>query len=142
MANIIRNFFAVIVGCFLGGLVNMGIVMLGPMVIPLPEGVDMTNMETLAENIAKLEPVNFIAPFLAHALGTLVGAFVTAKVAASRKMVLAVAIGVFFLIGGITMVAGYGGPIWFAVLDLVVAYIPMGWLGGKLAGATKLDTTK
>ena len=27
------------------------------------------------------------------------------------------------------------GPTWFAALDLLVAYIPMGWLGGTLAGA-------
>ena len=26
-----------------------------------------------------------------------------------------------------------GGPMWFIVLDLVVAYIPMGYLGAKLA---------
>jgi len=25
------------------------------------------------------------------------------------------------------------GPTWFAAVDIVIAYIPMAWLGGKLA---------
>ena len=43
---------------------------------------------------------NFVFPFLAHALGTLAGAFVAAKIAASHKMRFALAIGFLFLLGG------------------------------------------
>jgi hypothetical protein len=25
------------------------------------------------------------------------------------------------------------GPAWFAITDILIAYIPMAWLGGKLA---------
>ncbi len=39
----------------------------------------------------------------------------------------------FFLLGGITNVFLLPAPVWFAALDLIGAYIPMGWLGGKLA---------
>jgi len=28
-------------------------------------------------------------------------------------------------------------PLWFAVLDLIVAYIPMGWMGGKLSAKNR-----
>ena len=38
---------------------------------------------------------------------------------------------------GIVMVSMFGGPIWFTVLDLLGAYLPMGYLGGMLAGAKK-----
>jgi hypothetical protein len=31
------------------------------------------------------------------------------------------------------MVVSLGGPTWFILLDLVVAYLPMGLLGGKIA---------
>lgn len=137
MPPIMRNLLAVFAGLVVGSVVNMAIITVGPMVIPPPTGVDMSDMDKFAENIKLLEPANFIAPWLAHALGTLVGAFATAKVAASHKMKLALGIGVFFLLGGIMMVSMVGGPVWFAVLDLIGAYLPMGFLGGMLGGAKR-----
>lgn len=137
MPPILRNLLAVIAGLVVGSVVNMAIISVGPMVIPPPTGVDMSDMDKFAENIKLLEPANFIAPWLAHALGTLVGAFTAAKVAASHKMKLALGIGVFFLLGGIMMVSMVGGPVWFAALDLIGAYLPMGFLGGMLGGAKR-----
>jgi hypothetical protein len=135
MPSILRNIFAVVAGLLVGSLVNMAIISAGPMVVPLPEGVDMSDMDQFAENLKLLKPANFLAPWLAHALGTLVGAFVAAKIATSYKMKLALGIGVIFLLGGVTMVAMVGGPLWFSVIDLLGAYLPMGYLGGILAGA-------
>jgi hypothetical protein len=43
-------------------------------------------------------------------------------------------IGAFFLAGGIGAAVMLGGPLWFIVTDLVLAYLPMGFLGAKLAG--------
>lgn len=137
VGKIARNFCAVVVGLILGGSVNMAIVMLGPVLIPLPEGVDMSDMSQFAENLQKLEPRNFIAPWLAHALGTLVGAFSAAKLSADRGWFLAVVVSCVFLMGGVTMVVGYGGPIWFAFVDLGFAYLPMGYVGAKAALARR-----
>lgn len=134
MNNTTRNILAVIVGIVIGAAVNMGLVNIGPSIIPPPAGADVTNMEVLKESMKLFEPKHFIFPFLAHALGTLVGAFVAAKLAASHKMACAVFIGFFFLGGGIMMVYMVGGPMWFIVADLVLAYIPMAYLGGMLAG--------
>ncbi len=137
MPSYVQNIFAVIIGLLVGMVVNMGLVTIGPMIVPMPEGADVSTMEGLAESMKLFTPANFIFPFLAHALGTLAGALTAAKLAASRKMGLALGIGGFFLLGGITMIASVGGPLWFCILDLVVAYIPMGWLGGKLAGKSE-----
>ena len=137
MPPIFRNLLAVIAGLVVGSVVNMAIITVGPMVIPPPTGVDMSDMDKFAENIKLLGPAHFIAPWLAHALGTLVGAFATAKVADAHKMKFALGIGVFFLLGGIMMVSMVGGPVWFAVLDLIGAYLPMGFLGGMLGGAKR-----
>ena len=90
----------------------MAIVTVGPMVIPPPDGVDMSDMDRFAENLTRLKPANFIAPWLAHALGTLVGAFVAAKLAASHKMKLALGTAVVFLLGGIMMVSN----VWWAYM--------------------------
>ena len=133
MNKIARNVLAVITGIILGSVVNMGIIMLQGSFIALPEGVDVTNTESLQSSMHLFEPKHFIFPFLAHAIGTLVGAYLSARIAASHKMKFALGMGIFFLIGGISMVFMIPSPIWFAILDLSLAYIPMGWLSGRLA---------
>jgi len=80
-------------------------------------------------------PEHFIFPFIAHALGTLVGALVAALIAASHKFRIAMAIGVVFLIGGIVNAILLPVPLWYDAIDLVLAYIPMAWIGAKLGGA-------
>ena len=133
MNPILQNILAIIAGAIIGGAVNMGIVMLGPSIIPPPEGVDTTTMEGLKAGMQLFEAKHFITPFLAHALGTLVGAFVAAKIAKTYKMKLALAIGVWFLLGGAMAAYMLPAPMWYNVLDLLLAYIPMAYFGGKLA---------
>ncbi len=133
MKTVVRNVLAVLAGFVLGSLVNMAFVEAGPKLIPLPAGADVSTMEGLRKSIPLFLPANFLFPFLAHALGTLVAAFVAAKFAASHSMKLALGVGVLFLAGGISAVYMLGGPLWFSACDLVFAYIPMGYLGGRLA---------
>ena len=133
MNPIIRNILAVIAGIVIGSAINMGIIMISGSIIPPPEGVVVGDSESLKAGMHLFQPRHFIFPFLAHALGTLAGAFTAAKVAANNKMKFALAIGGFFLLGGIWAVKMFASPIWFAVVDLVGAYIPMAWLGGRLA---------
>lgn len=133
MTNRLRTALAVVLGLAIGGAVNMGIILSGPLVIPPPDGVDMTTTEGLKAGIALLEPRHFIGPFLAHALGTFVGAFVAASIALTNRSVVAYAIGILFLAGGISASTMIPAPAWFIALDLIVAYIPMAWLGLQLA---------
>lgn len=133
MNSILKNVIAVGAGIVVGMIVNMSIIMASGSVIPLPEGVDPADMESLKGNMHLFEAKHFIMPFLAHALGTLVGAFIAALIAASQKMKFAIGIGVFFLLGGIANIMMLPSPLWFTILDLVGAYIPMGILGGRLA---------
>jgi len=140
MNPIARNVLAVISGVVIGSLINMGLINIGPFVVPLPDGADVSTMEGLRESMKLFTPVNFFFPFLAHTLGTLAGAFVAAKVAVSHHMKLAIGIGVFFLLGGAMMVSMLGGPMWFNLTDLLLAYIPMAILGGFLAGGKRSPT--
>lgn len=137
MKTAVRNVLAVLAGVVIGSLVNTGLVNIGPLVVPLPEGADVSSMESLRASMNLFTPVNFIFPLLAHALGTLAGAFVAAKFAASHSMQFAIGIGVLFLAGGIAAVYMLGGPLWFILADILVAYIPMGYLGAFFAGATR-----
>lgn len=136
MHPFLKNFLAIIAGLLIGGTVNSLLVMNSAVLIPPPEGFDLNTQEGLQTAIAVMEPKHFLIPFLAHALGTLVGAFVTAKIAASYRFVLAMAIGLSFFVGGTYMVSILSAPMWFNVTDLLLAYFPMAWLGAKLAGAS------
>lgn len=134
-----KNILAVICGFLVGCVVNLTLVNVGPHVIALPEGASVETMEELKESMKLFKPANFLFPFLGHALGTLVGALVAAKLAAGHKMRVAMIVGGFFLLGGIAMVAMVGGPTWFCVTDLVAAYLPMAAIGGLLGGGRKSD---
>jgi hypothetical protein len=132
MSPAIRNVLAVAAGIVIGSIVNMALITVSGQVIPPPEGIDPTSMESLKENIHLFEAKHFIFPFLAHALGALVGAYLAARIGVGNKMRLAYIVGAFFLLGGIANVFMLPAPTWFIILDVVVAYIPMAWIGGTL----------
>ena len=137
MNPILRNILAVIAGVFAGGAVNMGLILLGASLLPPPAGVDVNDVASINAHIGEYSIAQLLSPFLAHALGTLAGAFVAAKLAASRKMALAMVIGGVNLLGGIMAVQMIpSAPLWFDVLDLGFAYLPMAWLGGRLGADT------
>lgn len=133
MNPVVKNIIAIVVGIVIGGIVNMGIVMISGSVVPLPEGVDPSSMESIKANMHLYEAKHFIMPFLAHAIGTLVGAIIAYKIAATHRSKMALSIGFFFLLGGIMNVMMLPSPLWFNTLDLLVAYIPMALIGAKLA---------
>ncbi|MFT4692502.1 MAG: hypothetical protein ACJASX_004469 [Limisphaerales bacterium] len=133
MKTILRNILAVILGFVGGCVVNKLLVDIGPSIVPLPEGVDVTNLESLRASMELFAPRHFIFPFLGHALGTLTGAFIAAKIAVSHHRKFALVVGCLFLMGGAFMIKLLGGPLWFKVCDLVLAYLPMAFWGGLLA---------
>ncbi|PJZ51971.1 hypothetical protein [Leptospira adleri] len=128
----IRNIVAVLSGLVLGSAVNMGIIMVSGHLIPPPNGADVTTMEGLKASMHLFQPKHFLFPFLAHALGTLSGSAITAYVCTDRKTAFSFLIGIIFLAGGIANVFMLPSPIWFAVLDLTGAYIPMSFIAGKI----------
>jgi len=134
MHPLLRNLLAAVAGLLAGSIVNGVIVDLSGMVLPPPAGVDPNDLESIKANIHLYGPMHFLFPFLAHALGTLAGALLAAKIAVPNKMIPAIIIGAMFLAGGIYMVTLIPAPTWFIALDLIVAYIPMAYLGGKLGG--------
>ena len=136
MNPIIRNILAVILGWAGGSAINMGLIQLGYNIFPIP-GINPDDMKALAEVMPTLDPEYFIFPFLAHALGTLVGAALAFLIAGSHKIKFAYAIGGLFLLGGIMVSFMIPAPTWFVVTDIALAYIPMAWLGAKIVSSFK-----
>ena len=136
MNSTLRNILAIIAGAVIGSFANGGLIALSPSLIPPPAGADVTTVEGLKASLHLFEPRHFIMPFLAHAVGTLVGAFIAALIAVNNKMRTAMIVGALFMVGGIMNVFMLPAPTWFCVTDLLLAYLPMAYLGGRI-GAKK-----
>jgi len=131
MKSTLRNIAAVLVGWIGGSIINMGLINTGHSFFPI-EGLDPNDMNSLAEIMPTLSSEYFIFPFLAHALGTFAGALIASLIAVNKKMNFAYAIGGLFLVGGIIVNIMIPGPIWFIATDIILAYIPMAFIGGKI----------
>jgi hypothetical protein len=140
MSTLLRNAAAVLAGIVIGGLVNMMLISLSPSLIPPPAGVDVSDPDSLIQSIHLFEPRHFVMPFLAHALGTLAGAFAAYMIAITARFQIAMGIGVAFLVGGLAATFMIPAPAWFIALDLLGAYIPMAWLGARLGALATRST--
>ena len=90
MNTIFKNILAILAGGLIGMVVNMGLKIAGNQLIPFADGMNPLNA-------TMWEIKYFLFPFLAHAIGTLSGAFITAKYSASYHMMLAICIGIFLV---------------------------------------------
>lgn len=140
MPNTLRNALAIAAGIVVGGIVNMSLITISPSIIPPPAGVNVNDPESLSKAIHLFEPRHFVMPFLAHALGTLAGAITAFLIAASYRPHMAYAIGAFFLCGGVVASIMIPAPAWYIAFDLVLAYLPMAWLGIQLGARMKPST--
>ncbi len=126
MKKILKNIGIITFGIIIGMIINMGLIILGGMIIPP------------ADNFEPMNAVNwdlkyFIFPFLAHTMGTFSGAFIVSKLSKKTNIILPLIVGFYFLLGGIYMMTILPAPIWFILLDITGGYIPMALLGWKLA---------
>jgi hypothetical protein len=135
--NIVKNTLAVLVGLTIGGLVNGAIISISSALIAPPDGVNVNTIEGLKAGIHLFEPKHFLVPFIAHAMGTFVGAILTTIIAVTHKLKFALAIGFIFLMAGIANVMMLPAPVWFNISDLLLAYIPTAFLAYKLANKNK-----
>lgn len=129
MPRFLRILLAVVAGFVVGSVVNMALISISGKVIPPPAGANVMTMEGLKASIHLFEPKHFVFPFLAHALGTFVGAIVAGLLAPGNSATPSFVVGGLFLLGGIASVFMLPSPIWFNAVDLTLAYLPFAWLG-------------
>lgn len=129
--EILKNIGAVIVGLFVGSVVNMALVLVSVYVLwPMPPGTDFSNPEAMAAYIATLPVTALLWVIGAHLGQAFCGGWVAARLATSRPLVLALIIGVLSLIGGVLNMLDLGLPSWMWIempFYLVVAGAA-GWL--------------
>lgn len=133
MNNWIRKVLALVVGLFAGSGINMGLITLGNKIVPLPAGADTATTEGLRQAITMFGPEHFVFPWLGHAVGTFMGVLIAMLIQRTNSVIIPIIITSAFLIGGFLMVMQIPSPLWFDIIDLVGAYLPMGYLGYRLA---------
>lgn len=137
MPRLLRLIIAIVLGFAAGSVVNMGLILVSGSVIPPPAGADVTTTEGLKASMHLMEPKHFLIPFLAHALGTLVGAFVATLITPDRSRGPAYVVGALFFLGGCASAYMLPAPTWFNVVDLVLAYGPPTLAGHWLASRSR-----
>ena len=128
----VRNIIGFIAGYLIGSVVNFALIMVNMAL--MPAGVDFSNPDGVNAAMAQMGTINYLVVFLAHGLGAFVGALVASMIAVSHRLALSIGIGVLFLLGGIYAAVVIDAPLWFEAVDILFAYIPMAWLGWKIAG--------
>lgn len=128
MKSFLRLLLGIIAGAAGGSIVNLGLIIVGSEIIPAPPGVDVTDADSISAAAELFGPQHFIFPFIAHAGGTLAGCLIACLVAVRQPRLAALPVGCLFLLGGIANAFMIPAPVWFLVLDLGLAYIPMALL--------------
>jgi uncharacterized membrane protein len=126
------NLSRVIAALFVGSIINMSLIWIGGQLVPAPTGHDLSTPTGFEKAMPFLTPLHFLFPFLAHALGTLSGAMLVCWLKPGETRKYALIIGIIFLIGGIAACFMIPAPGWFMAADLLLAYIPMAFLGEYL----------
>jgi hypothetical protein len=142
MPKLLRLIIAIVLGFAAGSAVNMGLILVSGSVIPPPVGADATTTAGLKASMHLMEPKHFLFPFLAHALGTLVGAFIATLLTPDRSRGPAYAVGALFFLGGCAAAYMLPAPAWFKVIDLALAYGPPTLLGHLLAARSRRSPRK
>jgi hypothetical protein len=130
--NFLINSLGLILGLFSGAMANGLIIGISDKIIPPPKGADLKTEEGLKLAMQMMEAKHFIMPFLAHAIGSFVGALICVLIARTYVLNLAFSIAFVFMLGGIYMITILPSPWWFNLLDVTFAYLPMAYFGAFL----------
>ncbi len=125
-----RNIAAVIAGLVVGMIVNIAIIQLNTVFFPLPDGVDMTDTAQMKEAIKGMPAAGWILVIAAHLGQAFVGGWVAARLGASRRMMLAMIVGVLSLAGGIANAIMLSSPAWTWIE--MPLYLVVAWLAGRM----------
>jgi hypothetical protein len=132
--NILKRTIIIFIALFSGAMLNGAIINISSKVIAPPKGFDLNTAEGLQTAMPHMGPEHFLFPFLAHALGTLLSALLITRFLKSQQFVFSMMAGILFLLGGVSMVIMLPDtPIWFVLVDLIGAYVPMAYLGNRIA---------
>lgn len=129
--SFLRNVLAVIVGVIVASIAVFIGEVVGHIIFPPPEHIDVMDPNQLKTVIDELPLGALIAVIFAWAFGSFVGGFVTAKVAKSNRLAFPFITGGILMIFGLMTIVTIPHPMWFTTFGLAV-YLPSAYLGGMV----------
>lgn len=127
----LRNTLAALAGMFAAGLSIAAIQAVNGLLFPPPPGFDPSDPEQVAAMMEQIPLAALIIVELSYAVGSFLGGVVIAKLAASRRQLLAAVIGGLLTLAGFANLLALPHPLWFAILS-TITYVPMALLGARL----------
>jgi len=131
MYQLFRNFLVILFALLAAYLVATSIIVLGHSVIPIPEGIDSNSFESIKNNFHLFKNKHFIFPLFAHAVGTLLSAYIVSHFGVNYKFKLALGIGILYMLASLLMTFRIGHFLWIGIIEIGL-YIPMSLLGYNL----------
>lgn len=129
----IRNFLSVVLALLIGGICVFAVEKIGHTVYPIPEGLDTSNLQALAEYTKSLPLGAFLFVLGAQCAGSLVGGIVTGFVSVAKRST-ALIYGVLALILAALNLVAIPHPMWFMILSILLP-IPLALVGSSIGQA-------
>ena len=123
-----KNFLSVIAGVIVSFVVITLIQLLSAKLYPLPEGLDIKNIEAMKAYIENLPMQPLLLLLLGYALGSYCGGLTAGLI--SRKLRQAVTVGVILTIANSINLFDIPHPLWLTVVTIVI-FIPFAFAGGR-----------
>lgn len=133
MNPILRSILAVFAGLVVAGLLIAIIEAVGHTIYPLPEGIDPSNREAVAEIMPNAPAGALIFVLIAWDIGNLCGSWVAARLAGRNPMMHAIIVGVILFAGAVYTMLVIPHPVWFWVAAFLIT-LAATFMGGKLGG--------
>ena len=132
----VRKITAIVVGIIAGMIFNMSFVIISNVAYPLPDDIDQNDWDAQVEYRKENGwPMGaLVLVLIAHAGGSLASGIVCGLIAMRNWTAAGLGLGIFFTLGGITMLFLLPAPTWFAITDIVL-YIPAAIVGVMIGGA-------
>lgn len=128
-----RNIGAGLAGVVVAGLIVWLIEMLSHAIYPMPEGLEMTDIEAMTDYIESLPIGAFVWVVVAWIGGTLGGTIVGIRIGTAPAYIFAMLVGAFMLIAITINLVAFPHPTWVAVSGVIGA-IAAAWAGMKIGG--------
>lgn len=108
----LRLIAAIVAGILVGTIFNGTVSALALKLYPLPDGINWADVEAVEHYLANLPVMAYVIILVAHVGQSFAGSLVAAIIGKSFEMYVALVIGMFSLIGGITNMMSLPLPTW------------------------------
>jgi len=130
MIHFVKNTLAFIFAIAIAAITTFLIILLGHYFVPIPDGIDTNDFESIKSNFHLYELKHFLFPLLAHAIGTFLASYTVSRFALSHKLWFVIGIGILFTLLSLSLSIRIGHFNWIGILE-IVQYIPFSLLGYK-----------